>query len=59
MVAIGLAYLAFQKNILENSRSKIDSTAPAQNGLSRALIGAQVGICFDEWKQLLTNRRSV
>ena len=43
MVAIGVVYLAFQKRILANSGSKIDSIAPAQNRLSRALIGAQVG----------------
>jgi hypothetical protein len=42
MVAIGVVYLVFQKRILANFRSKIDSIAPAQNGFSRALIGAQV-----------------
>jgi GPI ethanolamine phosphate transferase 1 len=46
MVAIGVVYLAFQKRILASSRSKIDSIAPTQNGLSRALIGAQVGKNF-------------
>jgi hypothetical protein len=59
MVAIGVAYLAFQKRILDSSTSKIDSTALAQNVLSRALIGAQVGDYFDQWKQLLIDGRSV
>jgi hypothetical protein len=46
MVAIGIIYLVYQKQILASSRSKLDSTALTQNGLSRALIGAQVGEYF-------------
>ncbi len=46
MVAVGISYLIYQKKIIANSRSKLESTVPAQNGLSRALIGVQVGKHF-------------
>lgn len=59
MVAIGIAYLVFQKSILDSSVSKIDSTTPAQNWLSRTLIGAQVRVPCIEWRQLLIVGRLV
>ncbi len=44
MVAIGVAYLAFEKKLLYKTKLAGDSTAPAEDGLSRALIGAQVRV---------------
>ncbi|KAI9736074.1 MAG: Glycosyl phosphatidyl inositol anchor synthesis [Claussenomyces sp. TS43310] len=44
MVAIGLLYLMFEKSILAGSKLKSDSTAPADNSISRLLIGAQIGL---------------
>jgi phosphatidylinositol glycan class N len=44
MVAIGVAYLAFEKRILAKSGLQRDSVAPANNEISRALIGIQVGV---------------
>jgi hypothetical protein len=43
MVAVGVFYLAFERKLLAKSRMSGDSTAPADNLLSRSLIGAQVG----------------
>ena len=42
MVIVGVLYLVFEENILARSGFPIDSTQPAQNVLSRSLIGAQV-----------------
>jgi phosphatidylinositol glycan class N len=42
MVAIGVLYLVFEKQILEKSKLPGDSVAPADNLLSRSLIGVQV-----------------
>jgi phosphatidylinositol glycan class N len=42
MAAIGVVYLAFEKKILAKSGLAGDSTAPADNVLSRSLIGVQV-----------------
>lgn len=42
MVALGIVYLAFERRILAGSRSKDDTAAPAENHISRALLGAQV-----------------
>jgi len=43
MVAVGLSYLVFEKKLLDKSKLPGDSTVTADNSLSRALIGAQVG----------------
>ena len=42
MAAVGLLYLAFEKKLLAKSRLPGDSMAPADNVLSRSLIGVQV-----------------
>jgi len=42
MVLIGVLYLIFEKSLLEKSKLTGDSTAPADNTLSRSLIGVQV-----------------
>lgn len=42
MVAIGVLYLVFEKKFLSKSKLAGDSTAPADNALSRSLIGIQV-----------------
>lgn len=42
MAAIGVAYLIFEKELLTKSKLAGDSTAPADNHLSRSLIGIQV-----------------
>jgi phosphatidylinositol glycan class N len=42
MVAIGILYLIFEKKLLLKSKPLGDSTAPADNSLSRSLIGVQV-----------------
>jgi phosphatidylinositol glycan class N len=51
MAAIGILYLVFEKKILTTSKLAGDSTAPADNVLSRVLVGAQVGlpisVCLD------------
>ncbi|ESZ95716.1 phosphatidylinositolglycan class N [Sclerotinia borealis F-4128] len=44
MVAVGVLYLAFEKNLLAKSKMAGDSIAPADNLLSRSLIGAQIGL---------------
>ncbi|KAM3077141.1 Glycosyl phosphatidyl inositol anchor synthesis [Clarireedia jacksonii] len=44
MVAVGVLYLAFERKLLAKSRMSGDSTAPANNLLSRSLIGAQIGL---------------
>ncbi|KUJ16862.1 PigN-domain-containing protein [Mollisia scopiformis] len=43
MVAIGIAYLLFEKSVLAKSKLPGDSTAPADDTLSRSLIGIQIG----------------
>ena len=45
MAAIGVVYLAFEKKLLKQSALAGDSTAPAQNLLSRSLVGVQVRNC--------------
>jgi GPI ethanolamine phosphate transferase 1 len=42
MVAIGVLYLIFEKKLLSTSKLAGDSTAPADNALSRSLVGIQV-----------------
>lgn len=42
MVVIGLAYLVFEEKLLSRTKLAVNSTEHAENGLSRALIGAQV-----------------
>lgn len=42
MVAVGILYLIFQKRLLAKSALKGDSTTPAKDNMSRALIGVQV-----------------
>jgi phosphatidylinositol glycan class N len=42
MALIGILYLAFQKKLLGNSKLSDESAAPANDSLSRALIGIQV-----------------
>lgn len=42
MVMVGIVYLVFEKKILVQSKMDGDSTAPADNFLSRTLIGIQV-----------------
>ena len=44
MVLIGVGYLAFEKQILGKSALKGDSSAVADNVLSRVLVGAQIGL---------------
>ncbi|KAG0649183.1 GPI ethanolamine phosphate transferase 1 [Hyphodiscus hymeniophilus] len=43
MAAIGIIYLAFEKRLLAKSGLAGDSTAPADNALSRSLVGVQIG----------------
>ena len=58
MAVIGLLYLAFEKYLLKTSKLHGESTAPADNMLSRALIGAQVRIPkLEETYSLLTRNR--
>lgn len=42
MVAVGVLYLIFQRKLLAKSALKGDSTAPANDNVSRALVGIQV-----------------
>jgi phosphatidylinositol glycan class N len=42
MVLVGVVYLLFEKSLLQRSKMAGDSTAPADNSISRALIGVQV-----------------
>lgn len=42
MVLIGLLYLIFEKRVLAKTVLAGDSTRPADNALSRSLIGIQV-----------------
>ncbi|KAL3418347.1 phosphatidylinositolglycan class N [Phlyctema vagabunda] len=44
MVAVGVLYLVFEKSLLAKSRLAGDSTSPADNALSRSLIGVQIGL---------------
>ncbi|QSZ33112.1 hypothetical protein DSL72_002698 [Monilinia vaccinii-corymbosi] len=44
MVAVGALYLSFEKKLLAKSKMAGDSIAPADNLLSRSLIGAQIGL---------------
>ncbi|RAL66609.1 hypothetical protein DID88_006299 [Monilinia fructigena] len=44
MVAVGVSYLAFERKLLAKSKMAVDSIAPANNLLSRSLIGAQIGL---------------
>lgn len=43
MVTIGVLYLIFEKKLLKKSRLPSDSATPADNTLSRSLIGVQIG----------------
>ena len=42
MVVVGLVYLVFERTLLTRSAGKHDSAAPADNTLSRVLLGIQV-----------------
>lgn len=42
MALVGVLYLVFEKNILAKTKLQGDSTAPADDLLSRSLIGFQV-----------------
>jgi hypothetical protein len=42
MVTIGVLYLVFEKKLLSKSKVAGDSTAAADNALSRSLVGIQV-----------------
>lgn len=42
MVVIGITYLVFEKKLLTKSKLASDSTAPADDNLSRSLVGIQV-----------------
>lgn len=42
MVVVGILYLAFERKLLARSKMAGDSIAPANDFLSRSLIGAQV-----------------
>lgn len=42
MLVIGVTYLVFEKKILARSALNGDTTVPADNILSRVLIGVQV-----------------
>lgn len=44
MVIVGIVYLLFERSILQKSGFSIDSTQPATNTGSRALVGVQVGL---------------
>ena len=44
MAAIGVIYLTFEKKLLAKSKLAGYSTAPADNVLSRSLVGVQVGM---------------
>lgn len=44
MVMVGVLYLTFEKKVLVKSRMLGDSTQPADNTISRCLIGVQVWI---------------
>lgn len=52
MVAVGVLYLAFEKILLAKYKMAGDSTAPADNLLSRSLIGAQVSKNRIHWPRL-------
>ncbi|OWP00644.1 hypothetical protein B2J93_5420 [Marssonina coronariae] len=56
MVAVGVAYLFFEKKLLYKTKLAGDSMRPAENGLSRALIGAQIGFII---LAILVTRSSV
>ncbi|PBP16336.1 phosphatidylinositolglycan class N [Diplocarpon rosae] len=43
MVGVGVAYLFFEDKLLSRAKPAGNSARPADNGLSRALIGAQIG----------------
>jgi hypothetical protein len=42
MVTIGVLYLVFEKKLLSKSKLAGDSITPADNTLSRSLVGIQV-----------------
>ncbi|KAH8804798.1 GPI ethanolamine phosphate transferase-like protein [Xylogone sp. PMI_703] len=44
MVMIGLLYLIFEKKLLTKAALKNDFTSPAENIVSRSLIGIQIGL---------------
>lgn len=44
MSAVGILYLIFQKKLLAKSGMTGDSTKPADDLLSRSLVGIQVGL---------------
>lgn len=43
MVAVGIVYLIFEKQLLQQTKLPGDSTEPADDKLSRSLIGVQIG----------------
>jgi phosphatidylinositol glycan class N len=54
MATIGVIYLTFEKKLLAKSKLAGDSTAPADNVLSRSLVGMQVGNALTRAKLQLT-----
>jgi phosphatidylinositol glycan class N len=55
MVVIGILYLVFERKLLLKSKLSGDSIAPADNTLSRSLIGVQVRLSkFGEFHLFLT-----
>jgi hypothetical protein len=58
MVALGIAYLLFEKTLLAKSKLPGDSSASADDTLSRSLIGIQVGLAKTTRKSLLNTNRS-
>lgn len=57
MVAIGIAYLLFEKSLLAKSKWSGDSTAPADDRISRSLIGIQASQTKTVRKLLLKTNR--
>jgi len=55
MVLVGVIYLAFEKRLLVKSKMRGDSTSPADNSISRGLIGAQVCKYLSYIDPVLTN----
>jgi phosphatidylinositol glycan class N len=57
MVIIGVLYLIFEKRLLAQSGFPEDSTEPARDVLSRALIGTQVSYRYENIGTFLTRSR--
>ncbi|KAF2199199.1 PigN-domain-containing protein [Delitschia confertaspora ATCC 74209] len=44
MLAVGIGYLIYEKSILVDSKTSNDSLSPAQDWVSRVIMGSQVGL---------------